>query len=141
MSPRLPRPHGILRRPAALAAGLLLLGMLAGCHRAAPPAAGPQPWKLAFQTEPPDPLYGQDTRFTLRVSDPQGKPATGLDARVELEMTGMAMSTPPVALAPTAAPGVYSGLGRFPMAGDWECRVAVAQGTARQQQVVHYKVD
>ena len=119
----------------------LLLGLLAACHRATPPAASAGAWKLALQTEPADPLYGQDTRFTLSVAALDGKPVVGLSAQVRLEMTGMEMSIPAVALAAAAAPGIYSGLGRFPMAGDWDCRVEVTQGDTHQEQVVHYKVN
>ncbi len=118
----------------------LLLGLSAGCHRAASPRdAGPS-WELALQTEPADPLYGQDTRFTLAVTTPDGKPVSGLSAEVHLEMSGMDMVTPPVVLSPAAAPGIYTGLARFPMAGDWNCHVQVKQGAASLEQVVHYKV-
>ena len=125
-----------MNRRYLLLALLPLLLWTAACHRQAPTT---QAWQLELKTQPPVPTSDQDTTFSLRVLDADGKPVTGASADLSLVMTFMDMGKNVVHLEDKGN-GNYVGVGQFTMAGDWDCHVTVQLGQKQQQQVFHYKV-
>jgi len=84
---------------------------------------------MTLQIQPVHPQQLDPTQFQIRLSDRYGKPVQGAAITADLEMPSMEMGTNQVALKPVA-PGVYTGIGRFTMAGSWE--VHLTAGTKTQ---------
>lgn len=124
-----------MMRRLAICSALILVGIGAACHR----AAAPPHLTMQLTTAPAAPPVGRDVTFTLRVRDAAGHPVNGASARLSLEMTFMNMGANVVQLSDRGN-GVYSGVGTFPMGGDWDCHAIVRAGGMQSQQVFHYKV-
>jgi hypothetical protein len=72
---------------------------------------------LTHEVSPQPPRVGQVT-ITLRVADASGKPVTGVNIKLEGNMTHAGM-TPVLAGAKENGPGRYSSTMELSMAGDW----------------------
>lgn len=125
-----------MMRRLAICSALILVGIGAACHRAAAP---PPQFTMQLTTAPAAPAVGRDVTFTLRLRDAKGRPVSGASARLSLEMTFMNMGENVVQLSDRGN-GVYSGVGTFPMGGDWDCHAVVRAGGMVSEQVFHYKV-
>jgi copper transport protein len=68
--------------------------------------------------------FGTNT-FTLTVTNPDGFPASNGTAFLESTMVEMDMGTNEIDLAPTGAPGTYSGQGQLEMAGHWHLEAVI----------------
>lgn len=114
---------------------LVLCGVLlqAGC--APRPAATahdtPNPrLRLALTTTPDKPTSLDPTWFTMHVTGAAGGPVKGATVKVGLTMPAMPMGDNDIALHETQ-PGVYTGSGRFTMAGAWRITATAASGQER----------
>jgi hypothetical protein len=72
---------------------------------------------LRHEVSPQPPRVGQVT-ITLRLADASGKPLTGVNIKLEGNMTHAGM-TPVFAGAKETEPGRYSSTMELSMAGDW----------------------
>jgi len=125
-------------------ARLVLLAALlcAGCARQhSPPLAPPQvipasaSKQITLDWTPKTPRSLDPTQFIVRVFDAEGQPQAADKATLSLAMPTMDMGKNDVALKATA-PGVYTGTGRFTMAGGWWATVTVSTGGAVKTTVV-----
>lgn len=84
---------------------------------------------------------GQSGRavYTLRLTDPAGRPVAGTRARLEAELPGAVYATSGAGLsglvdgafAPAGQPGLYRAEVRYPARGIWRVRVEVEAGGER----------
>lgn len=128
-----------MKTPFAVLAALLC----AGCapKQSPPPApppsvtAAPASKQITLDWTPKQPQSLDPTQFTVRVFDAQGQPQAADKADLSLEMHTMDMGKNDVSLKPTG-PGVYTGTGRFTMAGGWWATVTVHTGGTVKTTVV-----
>ncbi len=109
---------------------LVLVLLCAGCtpRAATPPREALNPnLRLALVTTPSPPSSLDPTTFTVQASDTKGRPVSGATVSVRLDMPAMTMGNNEIPIMPGEA-GVYVGMGRFTMAGDWRVTVTAVQG-------------
>jgi len=117
--------------------------LCAGCVPKQTPPPTPPPLVTPAQASkqvtldwtPKTPRSLDPTQFTVRVFDAEGQPQTAKTVTLALAMPTMDMGKNDVVLKPTA-PGVYTGTGRFTMAGGWWATVTVHTGGAVKTTVV-----
>jgi copper transport protein len=68
--------------------------------------------------------FGTNT-FTVRVTNPDGSPASNGTVFLVTSMVEMDMGTNTINLTPSASTGTYSGQGELPMAGHWQLRTVI----------------
>ncbi len=102
-----------------------------------PPLVTPAPAskQITLDWTPKMPRSLDPTQFTVRVFDAAGQPQAAQKVTLGLAMPTMDMGKNDVALKPTS-PGVYTGIGRFTMAGGWWATVTVHTGGAVKTTVV-----
>lgn len=113
--------------------GLLSVLICAGCAPRPAATAGDTPsprLRLALTTTPDRPTSLDPTQLTVRVTDAAGGPVRGATVTAGLDMPTMPMGDNVIALRETR-PGVYTGSGRFTMAGAWRVTAAAASGQQR----------
>ncbi len=118
------------------------LAFCAGCapHPAAPPAEARDPnLNLALEMTPRPVTSLDPTVLTVRVTDSAGKPVSGADIILHLDMPAMPMGDNAVAVRETAS-GRYAGTGRFTMAGEWRVTAAAVKGSGRAVRVFPVEV-
>ncbi len=98
----------------------------------APASANKQ---ITLDWTPKIPRSLDPTQFTVRVFDAEGQPQATGKAALTLAMQTMDMGKNDVVLKATS-PGVYTGTGRFTMAGSWWATVTVHTGGAVKTTVV-----
>lgn len=125
-------------RPLFLLTCGFLAVVLSGCRNnyEMPPAPPPPPNVVSPDLQirldmTPQPVRQMDrTTFTVRLTDAHARPVTGASVTADLVMPAMDMGRNAVAAAPQS-PGVYAGVGRFPMDGDWRVSVTATKGAQR----------
>ncbi len=133
-------PLRFVRRcaPSALALFAALL-LMAGCARqAAVPArtAAPAPGgaRVLLTLSPAAPRALDATTFIVHAVGSDKRPVVNARMTADLTMPGMQMPPSRVSLTP-AAPGTYTGQGRFSMPGQWAVMVSGADKGRRTQAV------
>ncbi len=115
--------------------GLFLL-LCTGCGTH-PEAALPQRLnpnlRVTLHTIPVQPRQLDPTTFTVRLVDASGKPIRNAGVHLNLAMPSMDMGKNEVVLK-SAGPGVYTGTGRFTMAGAWQATVIEPHGSLAARQ-------
>jgi len=123
----------------AVAIGTCLV-LLAGCKKKeeqlkpetkkggiiATQAAPDSAFKMSLELDPPQPKFGDKTRFRVRVADPQGKPVPKAQVHAKLVMPLMDMGKNEFDLADKGN-GEYEGTGEFTMAGEWVATITAKQ--------------
>ncbi|HEV8524821.1 MAG TPA: FixH family protein, partial [Terriglobales bacterium] len=90
-------------------------------------AAPGSAFKMSLDLEPPQPQFGDKTRFRVKVSDPAGAPVSGAQVHAKLVMPLMDMGKNEFDLADKGK-GEYEGTGEFTMAGEWVATITAKQG-------------
>lgn len=133
-------PLRFIRRcaPAALALFAALL-LMTGCARQAvvpAPTAAPAPGgaRVLLTLSPAAPRALDPTVFTVHVTGKDHRPVVNAHMTADLTMPGMQMPPSRVFLTP-AAPGTYTGQGRFSMPGQWAVTVSGADKGRRTMAV------
>ena len=111
------------------------VGLSAGCSRRDNPKqpADTAHWQIRLLVTPKQPRQLDPARLQARVTDSRNKPVAGAAVAVQIAMPTMDMGRNAVTLH-EAAPGTYTGTGRFTMPGDWETTVSADRGAAHQSQ-------
>lgn len=114
--------------------GVLLL-WAGGCGpKPAPPPAWPDSTLQVSLQLPPGPIRQLDpTPLTVRLRDERNRPIDGAQVIIDLSMPDMDMGKNQVVATPQDG-GIYSGKGRFTMAGEWQAAVTVSRAGRRTTQ-------
>ena len=122
----------------ALIVVFLIATLSTGCtsrHSVAPTPEPPYAFTILCKTTSLYPVQMNKTQFLVQVQDKQQRPVSGATVSLELSMPGMDMGRNIVALKEiAAAPGRYTGTGRFTMSGDWQMTVSANRGALHQSQ-------
>lgn len=141
-----------MRRIVISAAALLSLILSIACQKqespkpstppatAAPQVASASPWKMDLNTDPTKPEFNKDTKFRLKLTDPDGKPVSGADVTASLVMPLMDMGKNEFRLADIGN-GLYEGTGKFTMAGPWNVTVSAKAAGKNAQQTFPVRVE
>jgi YtkA-like len=117
---------------------VLLLSFMLACSKANRPetpkpsaanqsaSSAPVAMKVDLKVDPAEPNPSKPAKFTVRLTDPDGKPVTGADVDISLVMKTMDMGKNEFKLADKGNGG-YEGEGKFGMAGDWNAVVTAKE--------------
>jgi hypothetical protein len=130
--------------PISLFLLLLVLGMI-GCeshvktvtHAPVPSHNGH--FSISIEVAP-IPIRQMDKEtFLVHLNDAHGKPLSGATVDAKLAMPSMDMGNNTVALK-ERFPGIYIGIGRFTMSGDWTVTVTATQKTLNTSKIFPFAV-